>query len=50
MYGTDRVLTCDECGVTGEDVDVVHDDGERRTLCPTHNRELLAGEGGIADA
>jgi hypothetical protein len=44
MYGESRVLTCDECGVTGPDVNPVTEDGERRTLCRTHNNELLRGD------
>ncbi len=43
MYGNQRVLTCDECGVTGPDVQPVTVDGQRRTLCRTHNNELLRG-------
>jgi hypothetical protein len=44
MYGNQRVLTCDECGVTGPDVQPVTVDGQRRTLCRAHNHALLAGE------
>jgi hypothetical protein len=44
MYGDQRVLTCEECGTTGPDVQPVTVDGQRRPLCPTHNHDLLRGD------